>query len=730
MSTDPNDPTRPRWSRDTRLVAEYDYTDGEGNYIFTKVKGINLDGHKTFVTGVREQGDPDLIRRDRAENPDLYYKVESIRHLQKMDGSIPPVLYRLPEFRAQRDANPNEIAVICEGEKDTDNLRALGVNATTNAHGARHWDDQFNVEFADRDVAIMADNDPVGRARACRLWAALSSAARSIRVVDFADLPAGGDPSDFLDRCDTAETKRAALLGAMQKADPASPPDWLEPGIAQAEIRRLAKLDLVSYGRARSEAAKALGITTKLLDREVSAVRRARHGTGDGDDEISQVQMAGAWSARHGANRRFDHSRSRWMVCNTATGIWSTDESRAVFNEIGATVHELGQADPAFSNASFIRGVETLSAALPRVAVTQSAFDREPLLLGTPAGPVDLRTGKLLQPDPSLLITKSTSVAPQPGTPERYIDFLRQSTGDDVAMIEFLQRMWGYMLTGLTIEQSLFFIYGDGGNGKGVFINVGRRIMADYAVTSAMETFTASKHERHSTELAMLRGARSVLASETEQGKKWAESRIKQLTGNDEITARFMRQDNFTFTPEFKLLIIGNFHPALDTVDAAMRRRFNIIPFVQKPQKVNTRLEGDLEAEFPQILSWMIEGCIKWQSSGLQRPAAVAEATAEYFEEQDTFGRWLEEFCDLDPLYQSATSELYHNWKLFAEFVGEDAGTEKTFTGILNKKDFRSAGRASTGARARLRQGLKLKQVCQDHGNYRAKTPRDLEKQM
>lgn len=307
------------------------------------------------------------------------------------------------------------------------------------------------------------------------------------------------------------------------------------------------------------------------------------------------------------------------------------------------------------------------------------------------------------------MISKSTTIAPAPGTPVGWLRFLAQSTGDDAEMIEFLQRVLGYMLTGLTVEQALFFVYGDGGNGKGVFINVARRIMGDYAVTSAMETFTASRSEQHPTGLAMLRGARMVTASETEKGRAWAESRIKQLTGNDEISARYMRQDFFSFVPEFKLLIIGNFHPELSTVDDAMRRRFNIIPFTRKPKAVNPKLEQELEAEFPQILNWMIEGCLKWRRDGLLRPQAVLEATADYFEEQDVFGQWLEAFCDQGPGFKEPTNNLFHKWSQFAADAKEDAGSMKGFASMMTKRGF-VPGRESAGGRLRFWKGLCLKE--------------------
>lgn len=494
------------------------------------------------------------------------------------------------------------------------------------------------------------------------------------------------------------------------------------------QLAAVSRIDAAVAEDRLREVCEDIGLANAEIDHILPRVIEegmAQPRNSDGEEPISQVIMARAWQERRGHYRRHEHTRGQWMIVDQKSGNWQTDNDRSVFHEIGAVVHEMGGGVARCSNASFIRGTETLAAALPGVATTHDAFDRDPLMLGTPKGPVDLRTGKLLAPDPTLLISKSTTVAPAAGEPVRFLKFLMQSTGDDTDMVEFLQRVWGYMLTGLTNEQALFFIYGDGGNGKGVFINVARRIMGDYAVTSAMETFTASRSEQHPTGLAMLRGARMVTASETEKGKAWAESRIKQLTGNDEISARYMRQDFFSFVPEFKLLIIGNFHPALDTVDDAMRRRFNIIPFTRKPDKVNPRLEEELEAEFPQILQWMIEGCVKWQKTGLQRPQAVVEATADYFEEQDLFGQWLEEFCEVDAGHRAATNDLFHNWSQFADAVKEDAGSIKGFGNLLSKRGF-VPGRETGGKRLRFWKGLRLQTVTDARtGVSRAKAPRD-----
>src|SRR6185503_17730437 len=166
----------------------------------------------------------------------------------------------------------------------------------------------------------------------------------------------------------------------------------------------------------------------------------------------------------------------------------------------------------------------------------------------------------------------------------------------------------------------------------------------------------------------MLRGARLVTASETEEGRAWAESRIKQLTGGDRIAARFMRQDFFEFTPQFKLTVVGNHKPVLRNVDEAARRRFLIVPFERKPERPDRELEHKLMAEASGILQWMIEGCIDWQANGLLKPACVLAATEEYFSDQDLFAHWLAEECVCEPgnMDRSETSSsLFKSWRDF-----------------------------------------------------------------
>jgi putative DNA primase/helicase len=230
------------------------------------------------------------------------------------------------------------------------------------------------------------------------------------------------------------------------------------------------------------------------------------------------------------------------------------------------------------------------------------------------------------------------------------------------------------------------FIYGPGGNGKSVFLNTVVGILGEYAAIAAMDTFTDVGNDRHLAFLAMLKGARMVTATETEEGRAWAEVKIKQLTGGDPITANFMRQNPFTFRPAFKLTIGGNHQPVLRNVDDAARRRLKMAPFTHKPPEEDRRLEMKLRAEWPGILRWMIEGGLDWQRNGLIHPKAVQAATAYYFSEQDTLAQWQEDCCETGRGFEDTAASLFSNWRNYALARSEEPGNAKRFSTALQRK--------------------------------------------
>lgn len=420
---------------------------------------------------------------------------------------------------------------------------------------------------------------------------------------------------------------------------------------------------------------------------QTKAKRKA--ATGLNGFDLTEDGIALAFAKEHQDHLRYDHSIGKWFQWTGKA--WRQDETKLAFSWSRRTCRQLAKEAGAedgqlatLAKAATAAAVERFAQSDPALAVTSTIWDRDTFLLGTPGGTFDLRSGELRDATREDYITKLTAVTPsETRNCPLWLAFLNQVTEGDAGLIRFLKQWCGYCLTGDTREHALLFAHGPGGNGKGVFLNIVRGIMGDYARNAAMDTFTASQSDRHPTDLAMLRGARLVTASETEEGRAWAEARIKALTGGDPITARFMRQDFFEFQPQFKLTIIGNHKPILRNVDEAARRRMNMAPFLYQPPNKDMELEGKLQKEAPAILRWMIDGCIDWQKNGLVRPDVVIEATAEYFSEQDTVHQWVEEACVMSPTQSETLAILFKSWSDYAVANGEKPGTTKWFNQTL-----------------------------------------------
>jgi putative DNA primase/helicase len=450
---------------------------------------------------------------------------------------------------------------------------------------------------------------------------------------------------------------------------------------------------------------------------ERTLTRQRRKPTKPRSDIITEDSAACQFAELYRNRLRYCHDTGAWFEWDGS--IWQPNRTGMAYQWARELARRLSMSEPdkvryVVNKTSFASGVERFARSDPEFAVTAEVWDWDAFPLGTPCGTVDLRTGELREIDPADSITKATARAPADDADcPLWLAFLEDATGRDADLIRFLQQWCGYCLTGDTREHALVFIYGPGGNGKSVFLNALTAILGAYAATSAMDTFTASRSDKHPTDLAMLRSARLVTASETEEGRAWAEARIKQMTGGDRITARFMRQDFFTFTPSFKLTIVGNHKPVLHNVDDAARRRFNIVPFTRKPAQPDPQLEEKLKAEYPSILRWMIEGCLDWRRNGLMRPASVVEATDEYFSAQDLFGQWLQDECNVEPgnAYKTETSAaLFQSWRSYAERAGEAAGSQKAFAENLKRRGFEHfrsyAGRGFRGIRLNPAQGF------------------------
>ena len=396
---------------------------------------------------------------------------------------------------------------------------------------------------------------------------------------------------------------------------------------------------------------------------------------------------------------RYAPAQRAWLAWNGQR--WTRDEMDRARAEIREPLHEVAcdlfTRDPdaerlarSVESAATLRNVMTVMEVDHRVAVPQNALDADPWLLNTPGGVVDLRTGLLGPHDRGLLLTKMTRVSPdRTADCARWKQFLLEATSGNPDVVAYLQRVAGYCLTGVTDEHAVVFVYGPGGNGKSVFLNALNYVMGEYSTTAPMSTFMASRNERHPTEVAALHGARLVSASETSEGGRWNEERLKNLSGGDPVTARFLYKDFFTFLPQFKLVLIGNRKPSLDTVDDAMRRRLQLVPFTVKPRHPDPHLLDKLRAEGPAILAWMVDGALAWQALRLAPPEVVREATKEYFEDQDVLGRWLAEECEEGlPDVWTSTKDLFTRWQEWCGERAEFVGSLKRFSQMLADRGF------------------------------------------
>lgn len=432
---------------------------------------------------------------------------------------------------------------------------------------------------------------------------------------------------------------------------------------------------------------------------------------------ISEDRVARRFAAQHAGRLRFCHDAGAWFAWDGAA--WRHDRTglalrlmrelaRAVDKEVAeARAHDAVPPSDKAGGTRFLAGAERFARGEAAFAAP-AAWDVDPMLIATSAGTVELTTGILRPADPADGITRTTAVAPaETADCPLWRRFLDEITGGDPDLQRFLQRFLGYCLTGETCEHTLLFLHGEGGNGKTVFLNTVAGILGDYAAVAVLDAFTqGAKGGGPTADLAMLAGARLVTASENEEGRAWAEARLKLLTGGDPVTARLPRRKFRTFRPNFKLIVAGNHAPALKTVDAAMRRRFCLVPFAFVPAEPDVRFETKLKTEWPGILRWMIEGCLDWQMAGLVRPESVETATAAYLGGQDLVGQFIEEACETgQPSFTETAAALYAAWVGYARAAGEAPGARRRFAAQLERRGM-MRGRTM---HARVYHGLRLR---------------------
>ncbi|HHL0970940.1 TPA: phage/plasmid primase, P4 family [Bacillus cereus] len=329
---------------------------------------------------------------------------------------------------------------------------------------------------------------------------------------------------------------------------------------------------------------------------------------------------------------------------------------------------------------------------MPLVPGAREDFDRHKYLLNVANGMVDLQTGQLRPHNRDVYLSKITNVTfdEQAKCPE-WQKFLEQIFQGNQELTDYMQRLIGYSLTGEITEQIMVFLIGGGSNGKSTFINIIKDLMGDYGRQAKSDTFIKKKETGANNDIARLVGSRFVSAIESEDGEQLSETFVKQITGGEPIVARFLRQEFFEFIPEFKVFFTTNHKPVIKGVDEGIWRRIRLIPFnLQLPkEKRDKKLPEKLSLEMPGILNWAIEGCLKWQQSGLNDPAIVRKATGDYKEEMDILGPFMFECCFKRDDYQIEAKELYEVYANWCFRNGEHQLKNRAFYRILETQGFK-----------------------------------------
>jgi putative DNA primase/helicase len=639
----------------------YPYTDAEGELLYEAVRFEPKDFRPRQPDG----------------NGSWFWDLQGIG----VDKQVP---YRLPELN-EAIAAEHDI-YICEGEKAADAGRAVDLVCTCGQGGVGNtnaWDALRQYLVGAKRVVVIADNDPQatdgagkprfhkdgspvlpGQDHARAVAAKLVGVAEQVCLLDLGaawpDCPLKGDLYDYLE-CHTRE-EFDVLADAAPEFEPTDEPIG-EPGAARDDVAP------------QTEKNTDLGNARRLV-------------------------------RLHGDDLRYVHAWHSWFVWTD--GHWRRDVDQAVVRRAKATVEAMFEEARQINDdsrrtalrtwalrsqeAKRLAAMVSLAQSEIEVVLPVTKMDADPYLLGVPNGVVDLRTGTFREARREDYVTKIAG-APYDARARcpNWEAFLKEVLPDDV--VAYLQRAVGYVLTGLTVEEVLFVLYGTGANGKSTFRETLFALLGEYAVGADASLLITPKHGGGATpDLARLYGRRLVTVNETEASDKLNESRVKFMTSHDIITARNLYEGFFDFAPTHKAFLTTNHKPIVRGTDEGIWRRIPLLPFVEtipaEKRDVHFRAKK-LLPELSGILNWALAGLRAYQQQGLNPPEAVTAATKEYREDMDIIGQWIDERCVRDFFAETSSAQLHEDYKEWAEDEVGFMLSKVTFGRALAERGFK-----------------------------------------
>jgi len=424
----------------------------------------------------------------------------------------------------------------------------------------------------------------------------------------------------------------------------------------------------------------------------------------------------------HGENIRYMAAWKKWLVWNDK--FWEIDESGAMIGEKAlATIRkihkemlktsdhreriEIEKFAMISENGRRRKSCVEMATLIKKLNIKSDQLDINPWLLNCNNGTLNILTGDFMKHKQENMITKIANVEYDPNADcPKWKQFIREIMDFKTDVIDFLQTAAGWAITGDIREQTMFILFGSGANGKSTFLNTIMNLLGDYAIETPTETFMRKTGDQITNDIARLRGARFVATTEAEQGKRLSEPLIKKITGNDQMTARFLYGEFFNFKPTFKIFMATNHKPVIKGTDYGIWRRIKLIPFTTRipVEKQDKELEDKLIAEASGILNWLLEGVKKWKHDGLIAPDSILQATDEYRGEMDVIGNFLKEKCLVNSSVSIRIRELYKVYSDWCDDNNEHAVSERFFSMRLKDMGYEQ----SRNAEARFWSGLGL----------------------